>query len=83
MDNAGDAPPGAYQVLALGNAEIRELEARREGTAIQGALFHELSAQNTLDGGPAKDSGFLDGFIVSAGDVLDECIRHFFGAPSV
>jgi hypothetical protein len=64
---------GAYRAPALLETRRPALEARWEGTAIQGALLHELSAQNTLDGGPAKDSGFFDSFIVSAGDVLDEC----------
>src|SRR6476620_4145157 len=51
-----------------------------QGAAVQRPFLDELSAQNTLDGGTAKDSRFLDGFIVRAGDVLHEW-RRFLRAP--
>ena len=47
------------------------LETGHQRASVQGAFFDQLSAQNTLDGGTAKDARFLDGFVVRAGDVLD------------
>lgn len=41
-----------------------------QGRTVQGALFDQLSAQNTLHRSPPKDPRFLDGFVLRAGNVL-------------
>lgn len=41
-----------------------------QGRTVQGALFDQLSAQNTLHRSPPKDPRFLDGFVLGTGDVL-------------
>jgi hypothetical protein len=54
-----DGLPGPW-VLASGGSLFRAgcrcLVPGHQGAAVQRPFFDELSAQNTLDGGPAKDA---------------------------
>lgn len=45
--------------------------AAHQGSTVQRTFFKQPSAQNTLDGGPAKHARFLDGFVIRARNVLD------------
>ena len=46
-----------------------------QGRTVQGALFNQLSAQNTLHRSPPKDPGLFDGFVFRAGNVVRDRLR--------